>query len=159
MMTLLFNKSSVDESAREGLWISSPGEKREWQSICQFSITTEPSHYIIVGFGGTSDTTLTLARDEAEGQFHELAEQWRHETGMFSSVGKKAMHPVYQRIIGMGDRAIAPMLRELQRQPDHWFWALTYITGEDPVPLDSSGNVKQMAEAWIKWGRRKGYIS
>jgi hypothetical protein len=92
-------------------------------------------------------------------EFHSLAEQWRRETGMLSSVPKMAMHPAYQRIIGMGERAIAPIMQELQWRPDHWFWALNAITGENPVPQESAGNLRQMAQAWIEWGRRRGYIS
>ena len=108
---------------------------------------------------GTSDTTSASAVDESESEFHSLAEQWRRETGMFSSIRQMVMHPSYQRIIGMGARAIVPILRDLQRRPEHWFWALTYITGENPVPRESAGNLRQMAQAWLAWGRRRGYIS
>jgi hypothetical protein len=94
-----------------------------------------------------------------EQQFRSLAEQWRRETGMLSSILKKAMHPAYQRIIGMGAGAIVPILLDLQKRPDHWFWALNAITGENPVPQESMGNLQQMAEVWLQWGKTKGYIS
>ncbi len=78
---------------------------------------------------------------------------------MLSSISKKAMHPTYHRIIGMGDKAVTPILRQLQEQLDHWFWALNAITGENPVPQESAGDLRQMAKAWIQWGREMGYIS
>lgn len=115
--------------------------------------------YITFRVTGTSDTGSAPIVDELTSQFSSLAEQWRRETGMFSSITQMVIHPAYQRIIGMGTRAIVPILRDLQRRPDHWFWALTYITGENPVPRESVGNLRQMADAWLEWGRRRGYIS
>ena len=35
-------------------------------------------------------------------RFRELAETWRRETGFFSFMQQRALHPAYQRIIGMG---------------------------------------------------------
>ena len=123
--------------------------------------STEATVTIDVNIAGTSDTgpvSPVSMVDEVESQFRSLAEQWRRETGMFSSITSMVAHPAYQGIINMGARAIVPILRDLQRRPDHWFWALTYITGENPVPRESAGNLRQMAGAWLEWGRRRGYI-
>ena len=78
--------------------------------------------------GSTGDATPSggLAR-----KFQELAETWRRETGFFSFMQQRALHPAYQRIIGMGWVVVPLLLRELQRQPDHWLWALQAITGEE----------------------------
>jgi hypothetical protein len=46
-------------------------------------------------------------------------------------------HPAYQRIIEMGQPVMPLIFRELEREPDHWFWALQSITGENPVKLES----------------------
>jgi hypothetical protein len=64
----------------------------------------------------------------------------------------------YQRIIGLGLPAVPLILEELNREPDHWFWALESITGENPVPAEAMGRVPQMAEAWVQWGRRHGLL-
>src|SRR5437870_323143 len=50
-----------------------------------------------------------------------------------SFVQQRAMHPAYQRIIGMGWVAVPYILQELARRPDHWEWALQSITGEEPA--------------------------
>ncbi|HEX7450259.1 MAG TPA: hypothetical protein VF306_22055 [Pirellulales bacterium] len=50
------------------------------------------------------------------------------------------------------------LLRELARQPDHWFYALAAITGEDPIPAGAEGNVAAMTEAWLAWGRAHGCL-
>ena len=94
---------------------------------------------------------------EIELTFLELAEQWRRETGMMSLVTKMSMHPAYQRIIGMGQAVVPLILRELEQEPDHWFWALQAITGANPVRSEQRGRLKKMAEAWIQWGRENGY--
>jgi hypothetical protein len=69
-----------------------------------------------------------------------------------------ASHPAYKEIIGMGQEVVPLLLAELKRKPDFWFAALRAITGEDPVPPESAGRIKEMAQAWVEWGRSKGYI-
>ena len=88
--------------------------------------------------------------------FQELAEQWRNETAHLSLAIKQVMHPAYQRIIGLGPLAVPLILRELQREPDHWFWALEAITGEKPAAAGSS--VAQATQAWLHWGKANHYL-
>lgn len=90
-------------------------------------------------------------------RFAGLASQWKAETAMMSSVCDFAMHPAYQRIIGLGHDAVPLLLRELALRPDHWFWALKVISNVDPVPPSDRGNVRKMTEAWLRWGREQGY--
>lgn len=92
-------------------------------------------------------------------ELSELAAEWRKtRQRASSSVFKWVMHPAYQRIIGKGKEAIPFILRELEREPDHWFWALNAITGEDPVKKEDQGDIAAMSRAWIHWGRQSGYI-
>lgn len=98
-----------------------------------------------------------LEPSDLEEAFLGLAEQWQQETGMLSLATKMVMHPAYQRIIGMGQPVVPLILRELEREPDHWFWALQSITGANPVEPEQRGRLTQMAEAWIRWGKEHGY--
>jgi len=41
-----------------------------------------------------------------EVRFEDLADEWERATAFESVVVRKAMHPAYQRIIGMGDEAV-----------------------------------------------------
>ncbi len=66
-------------------------------------------------------------------------------------------HP-YQRVISLGMPVVPYILAELAAQPDHWFWALSAITGIDPVPEEAAGNLRAMTQAWLKWGDREGFI-
>lgn len=76
---------------------------------------------------------------------------------MLSILSKKVIHPAYQRIIGMGDKAIPLLMRELKREPNHWFWALRAITGANPVKPENRGRVKRMAQDWLDWGHEHDY--
>lgn len=101
--------------------------------------------------------SLGVAVEDAESLFNRLTSQWRQERGATSLVSQMAMQPSYQRIIGMGPAAIPFILRELENQPDHWFWALKSITGENPVRPSQRGKMKEMADAWLDWARKRGY--
>ena len=90
-------------------------------------------------------------------KFQRLAAQWRAQTAFAPSVLQMATHPAYQQIIGMGPSAIPHILRELKVRPEHWFWALRAITGENPVDERDRGDLKKMRLAWLKWGLRNGY--
>jgi hypothetical protein len=88
--------------------------------------------------------------------FQRLAETWRRETGFFSFMQQKAVHPAYQRIVGMGWAVVPLLLKELQHQPDHWLWALQAITGEEPAR--GTETLQAAAEAWLNWGRERGLL-
>lgn len=98
-------------------------------------------------------------------RFHELVLHWRKgRNSLSSSAWDNVNNPAYQRIIGMGPVAVPFILNELQYEvrigePDDWFVALWAITGENPVPLESRGKVKEMAKAWLEWGSRLGYVN
>jgi hypothetical protein len=97
-------------------------------------------------------------RDKIERKFHRFVREWKAAVGPSSSAVQMTMHPAYQQIIGIGEPAIPLLLHELQRDPDHWFWALHAITGENPVPAESRGRLDGMADAWLDFGRRHGYV-
>ena len=100
---------------------------------------------------------LPVTRQGIAREFQELAETWRKETGHTSSITEMAMHPAYQRIIGLGKAVVPYLLRELEQRPDHWFWALNAITGVNPVKPENRGRVRRMAEDWLRWGREQRY--
>ncbi len=96
---------------------------------------------------------------ELEREFRTLVAEWKPAVEIESSATRMAMHPAYQRIIGMGPKVVPLLLSELDREPDHWFWALRAVTGEDPIPSGLRGNLRKMREAWLAWGKAKGYRS
>ena len=91
-------------------------------------------------------------------EFDRLKEEWINERPQGSDIAEMVIHPAYQRIIGMGPNVLPLILRELEQQPGHWFWALHAISGANPVPKDSEGDLGKMTNAWLHWGREMGLI-
>jgi hypothetical protein len=138
------------------------------QAALKLHTTVQPGHRIEVTDpklpeGADVEITVTLPftseQTEEARRFRSLAEVWHRETAALSSVSQMAMHPAYQEIIGMGRDAVPLILKELQQTPGHWFWALRAITGDDPVKPEHRGRVREMAAAWVEWGKERGYIS
>lgn len=102
-------------------------------------------------------TVNGTAKDIAE-EFQSLVEWWERDTAPISSIEQMAMHPAYQRVIGMGKEIVPLILKQLQQEPDYWFWALKAITGENPMKREHAGNLELMTEDWLQWGAEKGLI-
>jgi hypothetical protein len=96
--------------------------------------------------------------ESTDALFRRLADQWADETTFVSSSTEMVLNGAYQRIIGMGPAALPLILRRLESTGGHWFWALKYISGEDPVPADNLGDYEQMRGAWLNWGREHQFL-
>ena len=110
-------------------------------------------------WGAVRLSRLGIARvPSLDQKFQSLAQDWKRETRFASLTNQMFLIPSYQRIIGLGPGAIPLILRELQKEPNHWFWALAALTGENPVDRASAGNVQEMTHEWLEWGRGRGYL-
>jgi hypothetical protein len=98
-----------------------------------------------------------LAANPLRADFERLANEWEDDTWAYSFIERKAMHRAYQRIIGMGHAVVILILERLQEcGPDHWFWALEMITGENPAA--GTAGMEEATEAWLSWGREREFI-
>lgn len=97
-------------------------------------------------------------RAEIKTCFERYADEWKSQTGHESVMSRRVLHPSYQRIIGLGQDALPFILHRLSSQPDHWFWALQSISGENPVSPEDAGRFDAMRDAWITWGRNRGLV-
>jgi hypothetical protein len=97
------------------------------------------------------------AAETIEERFRRLEAIWDAETGYLSSHTDIVAHPAFQEIIRMGQVVVPLMLRDLKEGPRLWVWALPEITGANPVPAGDAGNIAKMSEAWLRWGRERGY--
>jgi hypothetical protein len=93
---------------------------------------------------------------DIETEFDALVARWKADTGMSSLVRQQVQHPAYQQIIRMGQRVVPLILSEMRSRPDHWFWALHAITGEQPA--SPGATFAEATEAWLTWGRARGLI-
>jgi hypothetical protein len=92
-------------------------------------------------------------------RFRRLSAEWKVQSRYLSNTAQMAILKPYQRLVGMGLSAVPLILDELLREPDQWFWALEAITEENPVPPEAAGKVREMARAWIDWGKRQGLVN
>jgi len=109
----------------------------------------------------TSQTARRLKRGvqispELEAQFKTLVDKWNKDTLHSSSVKKMIVHPAYARIIEIGRSVLPLIFRELNERPNHWLVALNSITHEDPAPPGST--FPEAVDAWLAWGRDRGYL-
>src|SRR5438034_1865612 len=102
-------------------------------------------------------TPTTQPVETVEERFRRLEATWTAEMGYLSSYTDIVEHPAFQEIIGMGQAVVPLMLRDLQERPRLWVWALPEITGDDPSAQEDAGNIARMSEAWLRWGREKGW--
>lgn len=101
----------------------------------------------------------TEVAEPLQERFQALRDDWKSRTRHLSNVAQIALVFSYQQIIGMGPKAIPLILAELQHEPDHWFWALEAITGENPVPKQDAGDIEASASAWLDWGKQNGLLA
>jgi len=88
-----------------------------------------------------------------EERFNSLADQWRNETGHYSILARRYLHPAYNAILAMGRPVVPFILRELAHRPDRWFSALSALTGFDPSR--GATTFDEAVDAWLDWGRKQ----
>jgi hypothetical protein len=87
---------------------------------------------------------------DVEEDFNRLYARWKEQTKFCSFIGDPA-DTAYAEIISLGTAVIPYIITMLKREESHLFIALNRITGVNPVRKEHSGNVRKMAEDWIRW--------
>ncbi len=108
-----------------------------------------------------TDETLEIKEynpEEVKEEFANLASQWIQDVEGMSSTVEMVQHPAYQKIVSMGQVVVPFLLEDLRQNPIYWLPALRQITQQNPIKPEQRGKIKQMAEAWLNWGKQKGYI-
>ncbi len=103
--------------------------------------------------------TDSITTQTSEQEFDVLTATWKNDMRFSSSIHSLMTNPSYLRVIAMGKKAIPLILEDLKQEPDHWFIALNILTGQDPVPNESRGDVIAMTAAWLQWGRENKYVT
>jgi hypothetical protein len=123
------------------------------QAVKPFDAASEPKRFL-------EQQPATIANNETlQTKFDRLADWWRHDTQLLSSVTDMVLHPAYQQIIGQGGKMIPFILRELQKGPDHWYWALGAISQQNAAENAPEGDIEAICDAWLEWGRKRGIIA
>ncbi|HET6178410.1 MAG TPA: hypothetical protein VFE61_15865 [Candidatus Sulfotelmatobacter sp.] len=109
-----------------------------------------------------ADCAVAVEPDSLAERFREQAEKWENETGHLSSPTQKLVHPSYQAILGMGSEhkieVLSLLLRDLEKNRRPWFWALSYLSQDNPIRPADAGKKDRMIAAWLTWGKAKGLL-
>ena len=89
-----------------------------------------------------------------------LLGRWREETLYLSDSTRITGHPAYQELIALGSAALPFLFRDLeQTRNGHLSKALTAITGARPIPAEQSGQMRKIAETWLRWAGAEGQLA
>lgn len=99
-----------------------------------------------------------ISMDSDLHKFHNLAETWKEETQLSSSISEIERNRSYLEIISMGEKVLVYIFQDLKHKPAHWFPALRAITRINPIKPLHRGNIRLMTEDWLKWGEENDYI-
>jgi hypothetical protein len=100
----------------------------------------------------------TPAAEAIELRVVRLLASWRAETAHLSSSTRLTEHPAYQELIALGPAALPFLFRDLEQTGDgHLSKALTTLTGAHPVPPEDRGQVRKVADAWLRLAQESGY--
>jgi hypothetical protein len=142
-------EANSDDSWKESAKVLKSGSYRMGTIVWTGTLARKAKAWSIVPIQSTP-------KDLTKAEFDRLVERWRHETGFHSSLSKKFSHPSYLTIMAAGKSVLPMILKELERAPDHWFYALRYIARQDiAVGVKTA---KEARAAWLEWGRKNHYI-
>ena len=159
---LLSRSNPMRVSATEGKdlfhFLEFTEETRQFE-VCEYEDTSwvdEDLPDFVIYLGEDRASQFLCETQELENIFSQLVAKWDEETQFLSDLKEVVLHSSYQSIIGLGPQVIPLIMREMQERPSEWFWALKAISRENPAEL--CRGIQQMTEAWLKWGKQKGYI-
>jgi hypothetical protein len=156
--------SSFEARKKRREWSPSPASAGTtcWDDVPNISLTnlwdkSEPLSVICVIEPDVIKPDLHLAQ-----RFRTQSDKWAEETSGLSSPAQKIAHPSYQAILGMAQEdkreIIQLLLVDLRDRRRQWFWALSFLTQDNPISQKDAGKMDKMIAAWVGWGRGKGYL-
>ena len=88
-----------------------------------------------------------------------IIKAWHADTQFESSIRARRAHPAYSTLYGYRWAAVPALVKALKGPMlrVECMDLLMKITGDDPVPDADVGYVDRMANAWIAWGRVRGF--
>ncbi len=90
-------------------------------------------------------------------RFPERRPEWNDRAFHYDLRISVAARLVYIETLLLDDDPALPLLvKELRREPDHWFVALQAITGTNPIPASARGDIEKMTQAWLSWAEQHG---
>ena len=135
----------------------------EWWSHDLSSLQADPSDLRSVADQELSsvppsdDYDLTNVDTSIRASFCYLRDKWLAETQFTSSGSNIISNSSYRAIIDLGPQVVPLIFDELRKETNHWFFALSELTGYTPT-LTGRTNMERMRLAWLGWADANGYL-
>ncbi len=100
----------------------------------------------------------SMLENSIKKEFLIFKDSWLNEIMLSSNTSDIINNKHYYSIIKLGKDVIPYILEDLRQNNNHWFSALTKITGDNPVPVEHLGNISKMTNDWIAWGKTNGWL-
>ena len=98
-----------------------------------------------------------VSESETRTLFQRLVRLWQRQTQFQSNSRAIASDPAFLQIVGLGPAVLPLIFEQLRVRAGHWDIALEAITRVNPVPAESSGDMRAIQTAWLKWAGENGY--
>ena len=89
--------------------------------------------------------------------FEEWSAEWLADTLLVSSTHEMMRHPRFHDLVALDHVAARSAVLKL-RDGDiqiQWFLLLSRITGDNPVPEEQRGMLREMAARWVEYGEKR----
>lgn len=106
----------------------------------------------------TRTGSITWHRLAVTSTFHDLKKKWKTQTWHFSSAYRASLHPDYRKIVAMDWDVVPTLIQDMLATKTHWFFALSEITGVDPVSEENRGYIDLMIKDWEAWAIKERVI-
>lgn len=98
--------------------------------------------------------SITLQREKEEKLkmlFNKLKDDFSIETMFFSNPSDIFSNSHYLKLVSLGSSALPLIMEDWEHSELPWFYALSQITGENPIKDESAGDVRLMKKDWKEW--------
>lgn len=90
-------------------------------------------------------------------EFESLKEAWLVGTMFESGYQNLVNHPAYLKIVSMGEQILPLLLTDMFEEKTPWFYALSEITGANPVSEENEGRLNGIISDWKTWAEQNNY--
>ena len=160
LSTIFINEQGEPEETNpivpsRGYWASMLGEKiqeAKW-------IRLQSGVFQILSVSSSQKKQVELSIDPLKASdFYTYKNKWEEEIAGLSSPPAIVLNKNYLKIIGMGESIVPLILIELKKKPKNWLFALEILIKEEENPTNKEMGYKESVQAWLNWGKLKGYI-